>query len=323
MIPLPFRTKIETREGSRAVFVIEGLYPGYGQTVGNSMRRVLLSSLEGAAITSVKIERAGHEFSALDGIREDIVEITLNVKRMRFRMHDEGPFVLALSVKGEREVTGKDFHAPSQVEVITPDVRIATLTSKKSSLVMEAVVERGRGYVSVEARGKEKVEVGTIALDAAFSPVRHVHYAVENMRVEDRTDYNRLRLDITTDGSLAPEEAFEQAAQILVGQFSAIRERLVRFDESRSFEDKQNGVAARETGESEEESARAVDVFKVKLEDTKLSSRTLNALREGGIKTVGGLARKKEESLRELDGIGDKGIQEIKKVLGGFGVILK
>ncbi len=323
MIPLPFKTKVVMRQGNRGVFEVEGLYPGYGQTIGNSMRRVLLSSLEGAAITSVKIEGVGHEFSAMDGISEDVVEITLNLKRMRFRMYEPGPFAIALSVKGEREILGKDFHAPSQVEIITPDIHIATLTSKKSSLVMEVVVERGLGYVPVEARGKEKVEIGTIALDAAFSPVRHVHYEIENMRVGDRTDYNRLRLDITTDGSLTPEEAFEQASHTLVEQFSAVRERLTRLDEaegSAAGADKGEGGA----GEArEEDTAQEFDTLKIKLEDTKISSRTLNALREGGIKTVGGLARKREETLRKLDGIGDKGIQEIKKTLGGFGMTLK
>jgi len=178
MIPLPSKPKIVEEQGSRAVFEIEGLYPGYGQTVGTSLRRVLLSSLKGAAITSVKIEGVGHEFSTIEDVMEDVVEITLNLKQLRFKLHEEGPFTITLSARGECKFTGKDFQTPSQVELITKDAHIATLTSKKARLNIEAVVESGLGYTSVEVRTKDKVEVGIIALDAAFSPVRHVNYEV-------------------------------------------------------------------------------------------------------------------------------------------------
>ena len=189
-IPLPSKPKIVLEENNKAVFEIEGLYPGYGQTIGNSLRRVLLSSLEGAAITSVKIEGINHEFTVLEGVTEDIVEILLNLKLLRFRLHGEGPHTINLAAGGEKKVMGKDFKTPSQVEIVTPDIYIATLTSKNAKLNIEAIVESGRGYVPVEAMTKDKVEVGKIALDAAFSPVRHVNYEVENMRIGDRTDYN-------------------------------------------------------------------------------------------------------------------------------------
>ncbi len=323
MIPLPSQPKIILEEDNRAVFEIEGLYSGYGQTIGNSLRRALLSSLKGAAITSVKIEGVGHEFSTIEGVKEDVVEILLNLKQLRFRVYEDGPFVITLSQSGEKKISGKDFKTPSQVEIVTPDVYIATLTSKKSKLVLEAVVESGLGYVPVEARAKDKdkVEIGTIALDAIFSPVRHVNYEVENMRVGDRTDYNRLRIHITTDGSLTPREAFQKAVEILIGQFEALRQ---EFSETPKRSAK--GAAEAEAGASRAESPKekeAESTLKIKLNTLKLSSRTLNILLDAGIKTVGGLARKKESALREIEGLGDKGIQEIKKALGNFGITLK
>lgn len=321
MIPLPLKPKIVFEEKNRAVFEIEGLYPGYGQTIGNSLRRVLLSSLQGAAITSVKIEGVGHEFSTIEGVAEDVVDIILNLKQMRFRMHEEGPFSITLSVDGPREISGKDFKTPSQVEVVTPDAHIATLTAKKSELRLEAVVESGLGYVPVEARTKDKVEVGTIALDVAFSPVRHVNYEVENMRVGDRTDYNMARFTIETDGSITPREAFKKAAEILVTQFQVFVEGFTEIEHGAVIGDESE--ALEEEVSTENIKAGEESVLKLKIDELKLSSRTMNALREAGIKTVSGLARKKESTLREVEGLGDKGIQEIKKALGNFGIILK
>lgn len=317
MIQLPTQPKVILEEKNRAVFEIEGLYPGYGQTIGNSLRRVLLSSLKGAAITSVKIEGVGHEFSTLEGISEDAVEMILNLKQVRLKLHEEGSFSITLSEKGEKDVSAGDFKTPSQVEVINKEAHIATLTAKKSSFKIEATVESGLGYVPVEARTKDKVEVGVIALDAAFSPVRHVNYEVENMRFGDRTDYNRLRLHIETDGSLSPREAFSQASKILVDQFGALAKGFSEKDEETYVPEN-----AREFNR-EDEKVSEEEVVKVKVDDLKLSSRTMNALREAGIKTVGGLSRKREESLREVEGIGNKGIQEIRKALGNLGLTLK
>ncbi len=320
MIPLPFKPKIVLEENNKAVFEIEGLYPGYGQTIGNSLRRVLLSSLEGAAITSVKIEGVNHEFTALEGVMEDMVEVLLNLKLMRFSLHDEDSHIINLAASGEKKVTGKDFKTPSQVEVVTPDVYIATLTSKSAKLNIEAVVESGRGYVPVEAMTKDKVEVGKIALDAFFSPVRQVNYEVENMRVGDRTDYNRVRFHIETDGSITPREAFMRSAKILVDQFGVLSE---GFSEIEVWSANKKAEEKEVSLESEEEVKEEDSVIKIKLDTLKFSSRTLNALREAGIKTVGGLSRKKESALREIEGVGDKGIQEVKKALGNFGITLK
>ena len=320
MIPLPQKPNVIRDEGNRAVIEIEGLYPGYGHTFGNSMRRILLSSLKGSAITLVKIEGVGHEFSTIEGVMEDVTDLTLNLKQMRFMLHEDGPFTITLSATGEQEVTGKDFKMPSQVELVSPDLHIATITAKKTKLHIEAVVESGLGYVPVESRSKEKVDVGSIALDAAFSPVRHVNYEVENMRVGDRTDYNRLLLTIETDGSLEPKEAFMFAAGILTEQFSAIREGFA----ARASEREDMGTAPQTADEEGDEKENADDdALKTKLDDLKLSSRTLNALREAGVKTVGGLARKRTSSLGDIEGIGEKGIQEIKKALGNFGITLK
>ncbi len=318
MIPLPSKPKIISENDKKAVYEIEGLYPGYGQTIGNSMRRVLLSSLQGAAVTSIKIDGVGHEFSTIEGVMEDVVNIILNIKQMRFRLHSEGPFTVQLSVKGEKEVTGADFEAPSQVEVISTGVHIAHLTSKKAALHIEAVVESGLGYIPVEARSKDKVEVGVIALDASFSPVRHVNYEVENMRLGDRTDYNRVRLHIETDGSITPRQAFENAAKILVEQFNGLTEGFTEQEVAMSHS--HDAEVKEDTSDDENDTT---DTAKLGLDELKLSSRTANALREAGIKSVGGITRKKEETLREVEGLGDKGIQEIKKALGNLGLTLK
>lgn len=307
------------------VFEIEGLYPGYGQTIGNSLRRMLLSSLKGAAITSVKIEGAEHEFTTIEGVMEDVVDIILNLKQMRFRLHEDGPFSVLLSVKGEKEVSGKDFQVPSQVEVVTKDLHIATLTSKKSNLTMELIVESGLGYMPVDGRAKEKTEVGTISLDAAFSPVRHVNYEVENMRVGNRTDYNLLRLHIETDGSITARDAFMRASAIILEQFGALAEGFLEQEAREPVQKREEmeKIVSLADDQGEEEGERLDATAKMKIDELKFSARTLNVLREAGVKTVGGLLRKKEESLREIEGMGDKGIQEIKKALGNLGITLK
>src|SRR3989344_2304489 len=318
MISLPSKPEIVREDANRAVIEIEGLYPGYGHTIGNSMRRVLLSSLKGAAITSIKIEGAGHEFTTIDGVMEDVVDLTLNIKQLRFRLHEEGPFTISLSVSGEREVTGADFTMPSQVELVSPDIHIATLTSKKARMTLEAVVESGLGYVPVEARSKDKVEVGTIALDAAFSPVRHVNYEVENMRVGDRTNYNKIRFTIETDGSITPFQALSEASKILEGQFKAL---VGGLEEESAILGSVKGEKM--SGGPAEKTDAESDVLKMKIEDMGISNRAQNALREAGIKTVGGLTRKKESALEDVEGLGDKAIREIKEALSKLGLSLK
>ncbi|OGY59779.1 MAG: DNA-directed RNA polymerase subunit alpha [Candidatus Colwellbacteria bacterium RIFCSPHIGHO2_12_FULL_44_17] len=204
------------------VFDVEGLYPGYGLTVGSALRRVLFSSLPGAAITHFKIRGVSHEFSTLPGVLEDIVDIALNLKSVRFKFFAKEPQVLTLSVKGERAVTAADIKGNADVQVENPDVHIATLTSKNAVLDMEITVERGLGYVPVEARKSEKLPIGVVAVDAIFSPVLKVNYELENMRVGDRTDYNRLHLHIETDGTVSPSEALHKAANVLLDHFKKV-----------------------------------------------------------------------------------------------------
>lgn len=206
------------------IFEVEGLYTGYGLTLGNALRRALLSSLPGAAVTQIKIKGAEHEFSTLPGILEDIVEITLNLKKVRFHFYASEPQILTLRVKGEKEVTAADIKGNAQVEIVNPEAYIATLTNKNAELEMEITVDKGAGYVSAEARKTEKLPIKTIAIDAIFSPVVKVNFSVENMRVEDRTDFNRLKLEIETDGSIYPSSALRKASNILKDHFEKIAE---------------------------------------------------------------------------------------------------
>ena len=207
------------REG---VFEIEGLYTGYGVTVGNALRRVLLSSLPGGAITQIKVKAVSHEFSTIPGVAEDMVEIILNLKRIRFRIHTSESQILSLKFKGEGKVTAADIEGNAEVEVITPDLPIATVTDKSAEFSMELTVEKGLGYVPAEARRSEKLPIGVVALDAIFSPVTKVNFEVENMRVGDRTDYNRLRITIETDGSITASQALRKSARILQDFFTKI-----------------------------------------------------------------------------------------------------
>ena len=309
-INLPQKPKIVKSEERRAIFEIEGLYPGYGVTLGNALRRVLLSSLPGAAVTGVKIKGVHHEFSTIPYVMEDVIEIILNLRQIRFKMHTEQPVKLFLNVKGEKVVKAGDIKTTSDIEIINKEIVIATLTNKKAELEMEIEIESGFGFVPVEARKKAKLEIGLIAVDAAFSPLRKVNFEVENMRVGDRTDYNRLRLDIETDGSISPEEAFKKASEILVEQFKTLIE----------TEGAEKGEISEPLAEERETTK---DRTKLKIEDLKLSTRTQNALLEGGIKTVGGLIKKTEIYLKEIEGMGDKGIEEVKAALKKIGLALK
>lgn len=315
-IVLPSKPKIVSETETGGVYEIDGLYPGYGHTLGNSLRRIILSSLSGSAIVEVKIDGVSHEFSTLPGLREDIITLLLNLRKVRIKMHTEEPQTLTLSIKGPKEVTAGDIKAPGQVEILNPDLVIANLVDKNSSLNMEIKVERGLGYISKENLQKDKVDIGTIALDASFTPIRRVNYEVENMRVGDRTDFNRLRISIETDGTVTPHDALSQSIEIMINQLKAV----IGFKEEEIESEK-------EIEEVEEKKEKRVhldpELLKTRIETLELSQRTINALTSANIRTLGGLARKKEEDILEVDGLGSKGIQEIKKVLSGFGITLK
>lgn len=211
-----------SEEKNVGVFHVEGLYTGYGVTLGNALRRTLLSSLPGAAITQIKIEGVSHEFSTIPGIVEDVLEFTLNLKKVRFSFTAEEPQILRLKSKGEGEIKAGDIEGNTFVKVLNGDLHLATITKKSGGLDAEVTVEKGLGYVPVESRRIERLSVGTIMLDAVFSPVRRVEFSVENMRVQDRTDYNRLKIEVETDGSISPSQAVHKAANILRDHFDRV-----------------------------------------------------------------------------------------------------
>jgi len=323
MISLPLPPKVTQKNlpagklGKAAIFEIEGLYPGYGVTIGNALRRVLLTSLQGAAVTEVKIKGAPHEFSILPGVLEDVIMIILNIKNLRFKIFEDEAQKIELKAKGEGEVRGSAFKCPSQVKLANPDLHIATITDKKAELAIEITVQNGIGYVSKEqmksARAGTKPEIGAIAIDAIFTPIRNVSFYVENMRVGDRTDFDRLRLEIETDGTITPEEAFFQACDILVKHFNII------FSAQSRFAVEQKGKEESGRGETKE----MENVSKIPVEDLKLTGRTLNGLLNNGIKTVGGITRKSEKNLLELEGMGEVAIKELKRKLKKLGLELK
>ncbi|MFM2374153.1 MAG: hypothetical protein RLZZ234_148 [Candidatus Parcubacteria bacterium] len=314
-VALPSKPRIVSEENMSGTYEIDGLYPGYGHTLGNSLRRIILSSLPGAAITNVKIDGVGHEFSTIEGVKEDVISILLNLKHLRLSLHSDTPVTMTLKVKGEKMVVGGDITAPSQIEILNPEHHIAELTSKSASLEIEMTVENGLGYVPREVHQKEKVDIGTIAIDAVFTPIRRVNYEVENMRVGDRTDYNRLRVFVETDGTMSPREALEKSIEIMVHQLKAI----IGFQEPEPSSDM--GTPALPTDEDAE--SAETDILKTRIETLDLTTRTQNALTEANIRTVGGLVRKKKDDILSLDGIGPKGVDEIVEIIGKLGLALK
>jgi DNA-directed RNA polymerase subunit alpha len=312
-ITLPSKPRIVKEADAEGTYEIDGLYPGYGHTLGNSLRRIILSSLPGAAVTSVKIEGVEHEFSTMDGVREDVVTILLNLKKLRFEVLSGEAQTVTLSIKGPKRVVGEDLKLPGQVRLLNPNAYICELTGK-GGIEMEFTVERGLGYVAREALKKDRVEIGEISVDAIFSPIRRVNYEVENMRVGDRTDFNRLRISIETDGTLTPRAALEHSIEIMITQLKAV----VGFrEEEIETQDEAASAAAPSS------SVDASEALKTRIEDLELSSRTVSSLQAANIRTVGGLARKKEQDLMEVEGLGPKSIQEIKRALANFGIVLK
>jgi len=287
------------------VVEINSLYPGYGTTVGNSLRRVLLSSLGGAAVSRVKIEGVSHEFSTISGVAEDVITIILNLKELRFKVHSDEPQTVKLNTEGEKEVKGKDLELPTQVELVSPEKTIATLTDKKSSLNMELTIEKGTGYSSAEDKKEEKLEVGQILIDSIFTPVRRANFNVENMRVGKRTDFDRLFLEVETDGTITPEEAFLQAVDILGKHFSV----LSNFSSEKEEKEESKEKKEEKEGETDKE------VGDINVEDLNISTRNKKILQEARVKTVKGIQKKGEKGLAEIKGMGEKGVEEIKKEL--------
>ncbi|MBI5133833.1 MAG: DNA-directed RNA polymerase subunit alpha [Candidatus Taylorbacteria bacterium] len=315
-VVLPSKPKIVLEKDSSGVYEIDGLYPGYGHTLGNSLRRIILSSLPGTAVTHVKIAGVSHEFSTISGVKEDVITILLNLKRLRIKMSTDEPQVLSVKVKGVKDITAADIKAPGQIEILNSDLHIASLTDKNAELDMEITVARGLGYVSKDVLQKDRVDIGTISLDATFTPIRRVNYEVENMRVGDRTDFNRLKISIETDGTVTPHEALERSISIMINQLKAI----VGFKEEEIIPAKEEVRAEASSAPKKE---LDTEFLKTRIETLGMSQRTTNALANANIRTVGGLVRKKEMDIENIEGLGPKGIQEIKKALSEFGITLK
>ena len=317
-IILPSKPKVIREDAPSGVYEIDGLYPGYGHTLGNSLRRIILSSLPGAAVTKVKIVGAEHEFSAIEHVKEDVITILLALKKLRIRLNTDEPQTLTLKIKGIKDVTAKDIEAPGQAEILNPELHIASLTDKAAELDIEITVEKGLGYVPKETIQKDRVEIGAISLDAAFTPIRKANYEVENMRVGDRTDFNRLRLSIETDGTITAHEALEKSIALMITQLKAI----IGFKEEEPVVEEK---VAEESATGGETSLKDIDteLLKTRIDSLGFSSRTSKALINANVRTLGGLARKKESDIMDIDGLGAKGVQEIKKLLAEHGITLK
>ena len=296
----------------RGRFTIEPLDRGFGYTFGNSLRRVLLSSLEGAAVTSVKLEGTAHEFTTLPGVKEDVTDIILALKNMIVRLDGESPEIeVRLNKKGPGKVTAGDIEAPADLEILNPDLQIATL-SDKGRLELTMTIGRGRGYVPAELNRGPEHTIGVIPIDSIFSPVRRVSYDVEAARVGQRTDYDKLNLDVTTDGSIDPKEAIAQAAEILIRQLMIFTdmERMEGYDQ-----------AATEAVPTEAPLAHGMENFPI--EELELGVRSYNCLKRVGIETIGDLVVKSENELAAIPNFGKKSIEEVKETLATHGLTLR
>jgi len=305
----------EEVDEDRGVFVIEPLDRGFGYTFGNSLRRVLLSSLEGAAVTSVKIEGVAHEFTTLPGVREDVTDIILNLKNLICRLHGDSPEVeVWLQKKGPGPVKASDIQAPAELEILNPELEIANL-AEKGKLEVTLTIGRGRGYVPGELNRGPEHTIGVIPIDSMFSPVRRVSYDVEAARVGQRTDYDKLRLDITTDGSLDPREAIGQAAEILIRQLAIFTdiEKIEGFGEAAAVAD----------GGAPVEPSLAHGMENFPIEELELGVRSYNCLKRVGIETIGDLVMKSENELAAIPNFGKKSIEEVKETLATHGLRLR
>jgi DNA-directed RNA polymerase subunit alpha len=303
IIHTPGVVKVIEHDGQSATFEIEPLHTGYGMTLGNSLRRVLLSSIAGASVTSFKVEGVTHEFTTIKGIKEDVVDIMLNLKNVRFRIFDDEPHTLRIVKKGKGKVTAKDIQTDAEVEVVNANHVVANIEDDKTTLTIDLTVETGRGYRTIE-EGANKKASDMIAVDAIFSPVLRVRYKVENTRVGQMTDLDKLLITIDTDGSISPKDAFEEAAAILVNQYTALAGQ-TRVDMSQPAGFKADG--------SEEEDESDNTGLMTSIEDLNLSARTTNALINNEIHTLKDLFSLSDSELRELKGFGSKALDEVKE----------
>ncbi|OGE82130.1 MAG: DNA-directed RNA polymerase subunit alpha [Candidatus Doudnabacteria bacterium RIFCSPLOWO2_01_FULL_44_21] len=303
-IALPNKISFQDLGSNKYKVIMEPLYPGYGVTLANSLRRVLLSSLPGAAVVAVKIKAVDHEFSTIPNVKEDVIEIILNLKQLRMKIHTDATVKLELKVKGEKQVTGADFKKNSDVEIVNPDMHIATLDNKSAELDMEVTVARGRGYVPVEQREHEKLEIGTIAVDAIYTPIRMVNYEINNVRVGQITNYDELILTLETDGTINGQDAIDQAAKILVDHFNLFsKDQLSQTQEPVLDAAKEEGIKTPEEDD---------------LKSLGLSNRSYNALIKNNITTISQVAGLTHDQLMTTDGLGAKSVEEIERLLAGY-----
>jgi DNA-directed RNA polymerase subunit alpha len=293
----PTLASVQSHSATSATFVIEPLHTGYGMTLGNSLRRVLLSSIEGAAIVAFRVAGARHEFTTLAGVKEDVVEIMLNLKNIRVRSHSDEPVELRLEKKGAGVVTAGDIKTTSDVEIVNPEAVVCTIDDEKASVAIDLVVERGRGYRTIEESSTERLHSDMIALDAVYSPVLRVRYKVESTRVGQMTDLDKLLLMVDTDGSITPENAFEEAAAILVNQYTAL---------AGTTTVEAAPALGQNNGDDE-------SMLGLPIEELNLSARTTNALINNDIKTINDLVTMSEEELRDLKGFGSKAFDEVRE----------
>lgn len=310
------KPKIEIAEISEdnryGKFICEPLERGYGTTFGNSLRRMLLSSLEGAAIISIRIDGVLHEFSTIPGVRDDVTNIVLNLKELCLKMAGNEPRIIRIDVEGEKEVTAADIICDADIEILNPDLHIATV-NEDGKLKIEMTVERGRGYVPADKNKKPDDTIGVIPIDSIFSPVKRVNYTVQDTRVGNVTDYDRLILEVWTDGSLRPEEAVSKAAGILVMH-------LKLFQNMDGLPEEEEEEEATFPEEEEDDSSKVLDMT---IEDLDLSVRSFNCLKRANINTVADLAEKTEDDMMKVRNLGRKSLEEVKKKLEELGLTLK
>ncbi len=309
MIHTPGLVRVDDHDATTATFVIEPLHSGYGMTLGNSLRRVLLSSIAGAAVTSFKIEGVTHEFTTVKGVKEDVVDIMLNLKGIRFRVYGDEPQQIRIVKDGKGVIKAKDIQVNADVEVVNPDHVIATIDEDKGKFVMDLVVETGRGYRTVE-EGAAKKASDHVAVDAIFSPVLRVRYKVENTRVGQMTDLDKLLLTVETDGSITPRDAFEEAAAILVNQYTALAGKTTVETGEQLIPSGQTGTIAAAGADGDEP-----DALNTPIEDLNLSARTTNALINNDIHSIKDLFSLSDAELRDLKGFGSKALDEVKEKL--------
>jgi DNA-directed RNA polymerase subunit alpha len=305
IIHTPALANITDHSTSSATFTIEPLHTGYGMTLGNSLRRVLLSSIAGAAVTGFRIEGVSHEFTTVAGIKEDVVAIMLNLKGIRFKVFSEEPQTLRLTKKGKGEVKASNLQLNADVEVVNPEHVIATIDDDKTNFEMEIVVETGRGYRALDETGSGRKVSDMIMLDALFTPVTRVRYKVENTRVGQITDLDKLLLTVDTDGTITPREAFEEAAALLVNQYTALAGQ-TRIEAASPL------AAGNIAGSLDEEDDEPAELM-TSVEDLNLSARTTNALVNNDIHTIKDLLSLSEAELRDLKGFGSKALDEVKE----------